>query len=198
MMQTTSSTLTWIATVDTNASAAAFEGSTPLDASSSKPPRAWAVGNNGAILAYMRRPPVYRFRNLNNGFYLWTADESEKNTIVRTLQDTWVLEGPAYRVNPASNGTPLWRFLNLRGGFYLYTADPAERDNIVRTLSGTWRLEGRAYNVSNASNGRPVWRFRNKQNGTYLLSADPAEKDAIVARLSDTWQLEGPAFRIAP
>lgn len=143
---------------------------------------------------------VYRFRNLQNGFYLWSADESEKATIIDTLSGTWAYEGVAYRINTTSadNGAPLWRFLNLRGGFYLYSADSSERDTIVRTLAGEWRLEGAAYNVSRVPTGRPVWRFRNRQDGTYLLSADPAEKDTIARTLSATWELEGPAFYIAP
>ncbi len=47
----------------------------------------------------VRHVTVYRFRNLRNGFYLWTADENEKNTILRTLQGTWLLEGPAYQMD---------------------------------------------------------------------------------------------------
>ena len=143
--------------------------------------------------------PVYRFRNLKNGFYLWTASEAEKNNIVATLSKTWVLEGVAYQINTATNTSPLWRFRNLKGGFYLYTADSSEKNNIVATLSKTWTLEGVAYNVStNPTGSQPVWRFRNNKNGTYLYSADVNEKNHIVATLSSTWTLEGPAFYIAP
>ena len=143
---------------------------------------------------------VYRFRNLRNGFYLWTADENEKNTIVRTLQGTWLLEGPAYKINTANtlNSSPLWRFVNIRGGYYLYTANPAEKASIIAKLGSTWRYEGPAYNVSTNTSGSPVWRFRNKGNGTYLYSADLNEKNSIVAKLGATWQLEGPAYYLAP
>ena len=141
---------------------------------------------------------VYRFRNLKNGFYLWTADENEKNTIVATLQGTWFLEGPAYKINTVTNLSPLWRFVNIRGGYYLYTANPAEKASVIANLSGTWRYEGPAYNVSTNSSGSPVWRFRNLQNGTYLYSADPNEKNTIVATLKNTWLLEGPAYYLAP
>ncbi len=162
----------------------------------------WAVGTGGTILKAYADPvvPVYRFRNLKNGFYLWSADENEKNNIVRTLQGTWLLEGPAYKINTANplNSSPLWRFVNIRGGYYLYTANPAEKASIIANLGSTWRYEGPAYNVSTNTSGSPVWRFRNKQNGTYLYSADLNEKNSIVAKLSATWQVEGPAYYLAP
>jgi hypothetical protein len=141
---------------------------------------------------------VYRFRNLKNGFYLWTASEAEKNNIVATLSKTWTLEGVAYRIDTVTNTSPLWRFRNIRGGFYLYTADAAEKNHIVATLSKTWVLEGVAYDVSTDPSGAPVWRFRNLKNGTYLYSADANEKNTIVATLYKTWLLEGPAYYLAP
>ena len=136
---------------------------------------------------------VYRFRNLRNGFYLWTADENEKNNIVADAPRHLAVEGPAYKINTANtaNSSPLWRFVNIRGGYYLYTANPAEKASIIANLGSTWRYEGPAYNVSTNTSGSPVWRFRNKQNGTYLYSADLNEKNSIVAKLAATWQLRG-------
>jgi Divergent InlB B-repeat domain/Repeat of unknown function (DUF5648) len=145
--------------------------------------------------------PVWRFRNLKNGFYLWSADPNEKATIINTLSATWLLEGVAYNINTSNplNSSPLWRFRNIRGGFYLYTADPSEKANIINTLGGTWLYEGPAYSVSmNSSGTAPVWRFRNLHDGTYLYSADPYEKNTIVATLGSTWLLEGPAYYLAP
>jgi photosystem II stability/assembly factor-like uncharacterized protein len=144
--------------------------------------------------------PVWRFRNLKNGFYLWSADPNEKATIVNTLSATWLLEGVAYNINTSNplNSSPLWRFRNIRGGFYLYTADPGEKATIINTLGGTWTYEGPAYNVSMSSSGAPVWRFRNLHDGTYLYSADPNEVATIVATLKSTWLLEGVAYYLAP
>ena len=141
---------------------------------------------------------VYRFRNRGNGFYLWSADETEKAFIMANLSASWDYEGVAYTRNTVSNTAPLWRFVNLNGGYYLYTADPSEKDFIITNYAATWKYEGPAYNVSRDPSGRNVWRFVNLQDGTYLLSADPAEKDSIVANLSATWKLEGPAFFLAP
>jgi len=141
---------------------------------------------------------VYRFRNLHNGFYLWTSDLYERNTIVRELKSTWLLEGPAYRTRISTNNAPLWRFCNIQGGFYLYTGDAAEKANIIATLGSTWKYEGPTFKVSMNRLGAPVWRFRNLQNGTYLYSADANEKNTIIATLGQTWLFEGPAYYLAP
>jgi len=140
---------------------------------------------------------VYRFRNLRNGYYLWTASAAERDNILDTMWDTWTLEGVAYRINTLTNTSPLWRFRNLKKGFYLYTSDPNEKNSIVAKLSKSYKLEGVAYSVSRTT-GSPVWRFQNLKDGTYLYSADPNEKANIVAKLSKTWKLEGVAYLIAP
>ena len=98
---------------------------------------------SGSAPAVMK--PVCRFRNLKNGFYLWTADENEKATIIANLSKIWRYEGPAYNVSTDSSGKAVWRFRNLKNGTYFYTADPAEKQTIANTLKSTWRLEGPAY-----------------------------------------------------
>jgi hypothetical protein len=142
---------------------------------------------------------VWRFRNRQNGFYLWTADPAERADINARLGATWQEEGVAYRIDTAdpANDSPLWRFLNKQRGFYLYSADPAERASINSRLSATWAEEGEAYKVTSAPVGTQLWRFRNRQNGTYLYSADPAERVVINNTLSGTWLEEGTAFHVA-
>ena len=83
--------------------------------------------------------PVYRFRNLKTGYYLWSADENEKAIIIATLSKIWAYEGVAYQINTAhpANSSPLWRFTNVRGGFYLYSADSKEKSGIQANLSKT-------------------------------------------------------------
>ena len=142
--------------------------------------------------------PVWRFRNLETGYYLFTADPFEKLIITGYLKDTWILEGEAYKINTVTNNTPLWRFRNIRSGFYLYTADPTERDAIVATLGDVWKLEGPVYDVSTSTTGVMVWRFRNRLDGTYLLTSDVSEREDIITKLHDTWLSEGPAFYLVP
>jgi len=144
--------------------------------------------------------PVHRFRNPKTGYYLWSANESEKAAIIATLWRTWTYEGVAYVLNTANshNSSSLWRFRNVEDGRYLYTANLDEKANVIAHFSSTWQLEGEAYRVSTDGSGDPVWRFRNLKNGSYLYSADLAEKNAIVSTLKSTWVLEGVAYYLAP
>lgn len=51
--------------------------------------------------------PLYRFRNLTNGTYLFTANESEKNNIVASYASTFKLEGVAYYVWQSTATAPV-------------------------------------------------------------------------------------------
>jgi len=143
---------------------------------------------------------VYRFRNLTNNFYLYSADPAERADINARLWRTWKEEGEAYSINPATNTSPLWRFRNLDNGCYLCLSDPVERADIKARLSAHWVEEGEAYKVSRSSvaGAKTVWRFRNRGNGTYLYSADPVERADINARLGASWKEEGEAYYLAP
>lgn len=50
--------------------------------------------------------PLYRFRNLTNGTYLFTANETEKNNIIASYGGTFSLEGVAYYVWQSTATTP--------------------------------------------------------------------------------------------
>ena len=93
--------------------------------------------------------PVYRFRNLLNGSYLYTIDENEKNTIVANYSATFTLEGTAWFASPApaAGYSPLYRFQNLTNGTYLFSAYEAEKDAIVANYAGIFLLEGISYYV---------------------------------------------------
>jgi hypothetical protein len=143
--------------------------------------------------------PVYRFYNNKNGYYLWSANESEKNDILVYGKSTWTLEGEAYKMNPVTNVDTLYRFRNLKGGYYLYTATETEMNDILTYGKKVWTLEGEAYKVSTTAAGNTtVWRFRNLKNGTYLLTGVDKEKNDILTYGKAVWVLEGPAFYIAP
>jgi sugar lactone lactonase YvrE len=93
--------------------------------------------------------PVYRFRNLLNGSYLYTIDDGEKNDIIANYSAYFVLEGPAWYASPepATGFSPLYRFRNLTNGTYLFSAYEAEKDAIVANYAGIFLLEGISYYV---------------------------------------------------
>ena len=93
--------------------------------------------------------PVYRFRNLLNGSYLYTINEGEKDDIIANYSAYFVLEGPAWYASPvpAAGFSPLFRFRNLTNGTYLFSAYEAEKDAIVANYADIFLLEGISYYV---------------------------------------------------
>ena len=93
--------------------------------------------------------PLWRFRNLKSGTYLYTADVNEKTNIQNTLSGTWFLEGYNYSVSVTSDVTtvPVWRFRCLKNATYLWTSDPNEKLTIETTLKSTYKLEGVSYYI---------------------------------------------------
>lgn len=96
--------------------------------------------------------PVWRFRNLLNGSYLYTINEGEKNDIIANYSTYFTLEGPAWFASPvpAAGYTPLYRFRNLTNGTYLFSAYESEKDAIVAGYQGIFLLEGISYYVSSS------------------------------------------------
>jgi hypothetical protein len=144
--------------------------------------------------------PVYRFFNLRTGTHFYTADPTERDSILRNMAATYRLDGPAWTVNTASpcNSVPLWRFYNVRTGTHFYTASDAEKNAVLTTMGSTYKLDGPAYNVSlSPVNADPVFRFYNPRTGTHFYTASIAERDTVIATLSSTLHYEGPAYFLA-
>lgn len=93
--------------------------------------------------------PVYRFRNLINGSYLYTINEGEKSDIIANYSATFTLEGTAWYASPVpvAGYSALYRFRNLTNGTYLFSAYETEKDAIVANYAGIFLLEGISYYV---------------------------------------------------
>ena len=91
--------------------------------------------------------PLYRFYNRRRGAHFYTASESEKANVIRTMSSIYRCEGVAYNVctSPVPNATPVHRFYNMGTGVHFYTASESEKANVMATLSGTYTYEGIAY-----------------------------------------------------
>lgn len=141
---------------------------------------------------------VYRFRNIVNGSYFWTADDAERLTVARTLYSTYSYEGIAWTLDAASPlaTCPLYRFYQYSNGCHFYTADPAEANSLMG--NGAYHYDGIAYNVSmTAPNpGSLVYRFYYMPNGSHFYSADVAEVNQIIATLGSTFRYEAPVFYV--
>lgn len=93
--------------------------------------------------------PVHRFRNQQNGSYLYTIYDAERADIISNYATTFTYEGVAwYAQQTQSTGwSPLYRFRNLLNGTYLFSANEAEKNSIVTNYASTFKLEGVAYYV---------------------------------------------------
>lgn len=96
--------------------------------------------------------PVYRFRNVINGSYLYTINNGEKNDIIANYSATFFLEGTAWYASatPAPGFSPLHRFRNLTNGTYLFSAYEAEKNAIIANYAGIFFYEGISYYVLKA------------------------------------------------
>ncbi len=102
--------------------------------------------------------PVHRFRNLNNGSYLYTIYDTERTDIATNYASTFVYEGVAWyaRQTQSDGWTPLYRFRNVTNGTYLFSAYESEKDSIIATYPTVFKLEGVAYYVRQGAPIDPV------------------------------------------
>jgi Protein of unknown function (DUF1566)/Repeat of unknown function (DUF5648) len=93
--------------------------------------------------------PVHRFRNRQNGSYLYTINDAERANIVSQYSATFVYEGVAWyaQQTPSLGWSPLYRFRNVTNGTYLFSAYESEKDAIVTNFPSIFVLEGIAYYV---------------------------------------------------
>lgn len=143
--------------------------------------------------------PVYRFYNKKNGTHFYTASETERYTVLRTLSATYAYEGPGYWVNTANpaNTVSLYRFYNKKNGTHFYTASETEAANVKATLAATYTYEGPVYGVSSVpDNATPMYRFYNKKTNSHFYTIDAVERDRVIATLGATYAFEGVAYFI--
>ena len=90
--------------------------------------------------------PVYRFADLTNGGYFYTASEEERATIEATMAATMRYESIAFYVpEEEQEGVtlPVIRLKNPDAGGYLFTANPDEALYAQLTLG--WEYQGEAF-----------------------------------------------------
>ena len=145
-------------------------------------------------------PPsaVYRFWN-TNGTHFYTASQTERDNINKTLGYAYRYEGEAYPLNYNSgrNTVPLYRFYNTANKTHFYTANQAEADNINSNFGYAYKFEGAAWHVTlDPANSMPVFRYFNVVNGTHFYTANTTERDDINSRLGYIYRYEGIAYYV--
>lgn len=102
--------------------------------------------------------PLYRFWSARMGGHFYTADEAEKDAVIKRWPDTWCFEGVAYYVYPSDTNmadtVSVSRFWGPGVQHHFYTASAAERDAVRSRWSNVWTYEGVAFRVP--ASGVPV------------------------------------------
>ena len=125
--------------------------------------------------------PVYRFVNLNNGAYFYTASGQEKDVVLAQYPhfrfEGEVFYARADGVSQQDDLVTVYRFANLQTGGYFYTANEGEKD-LVLAQYPHFRFEGAAFELPETGDLLPVYRFANIDTGGYLFTQNPAEREA--------------------
>jgi Repeat of unknown function (DUF5648) len=125
--------------------------------------------------------PVHRFRNLQNGSYLYTIYEGERSSIAANYASTFTYEGVAWyaRQSAATGWKPLYRFRNVTNGTYLFSAYESEKNAIIANYPTVFELEGVAYYVKEPD-------AVDKYVGTWLTCAATGNASAPYMKFSIT------------
>ena len=126
---------------------------------------------------------IYRLYNVSSGEHFYTADETEKEGLVKR---GWVYEGIGWRA-PAAAGTPVYRLYNPNAGDHHYTLSAEEKDALVRK---GWKDEGTAF-LSDDTKTMPIYRQYNpnqKKAGAHNYTGD-AQENSVLIRAG--WKEEG-------
>ncbi len=95
--------------------------------------------------------PVYRFWSETFGTHFYTISEVEKNVLVATDADTWMLEGVAFYAYPEgqqpAEAKPAYRFWRPENNGHFYTSDETEKDTVLKKYRDIYVFEDVAFHV---------------------------------------------------
>jgi hypothetical protein len=129
---------------------------------------------------------VYRFANLTNGGYFYTASEAEKNYVLTepSLKVKFRLDDASFFVAPDNDltGQPVFRAANRSNGAYLYSRTRPEILYAVNVI-GTWNDEGLAFRAPDVPTVNPSWTI--PSFSAYTLYSGFGTTDSIPATVNE-------------
>lgn len=138
---------------------------------------------------------VFRFLNSSVGGHFFTAETTEKDSVVAAsvFQSEGVgFEALSQAATDVELSVPIYRFFNKALGSHFFTASEEEKSQVM--LLEEFGFEGvgfRAFDEDTAST-EPVYRFFNLNTGGHFFTADINEKSAIMNL--DGLRFEGVGF----
>ncbi len=140
---------------------------------------------------------VHRFYSEALSSYFYTADQEEKDKLVKDSSEAWTYQGVAYHVPPADsepNSAPVYRFWSPTALTHFYTISEKERDKLINTLKDRWEYEGEsfwAFPRGQQTPGMiPVYRFWSPTIQRHFYTTSEEQKDKIIKEDSDVWIYE--------
>ena len=156
----------------------------------------------GSTFAQPRMRSVYRFRNRDNGTYLYTSSIAEWHKLRKpSYAKNWRYTGRAFTWDtsvPTSLTIPVYRFKNKITKKYSYTTSKTIY-NKRRSATGklTWDYQGKEFRVrrTRSIDCVALHRFRHKTKGSVLLT----KSTSTVKRLRSAtnrkrWSYEGVVY----
>jgi hypothetical protein len=146
-----------------------------------------------------RMIPVYRFRNIRNGTYFYTASEAKRYTLIRTQKRAWAFEGRAFTVDTSAtaNTAPLYQMYNTRTHKYLYTLSDTQRASLLKVRPKQWRFERIVcYVARETSATAPVYRLEKKATHGIVFTSSATVKHDLTTGHAPRYAYRGIAFRL--
>ena len=154
------------------------------------------------------RPIVYRYRNVLNGTYLFTASEKERDSL--EADPNFVaegFEGQSFRaeiepeidpmtITPFDTVIPqeVFRFRRKDNGSFFYTISDEERDFILNdpSVKDFYQIESESFFAyeNPVTDSIPVFRFFNPNLGAHLYTPNEKERDFILDTPNSPWTYE--------
>jgi len=155
--------------------------------------------NFGDTFANPAKRTVYRFRDVKNGSYFWTARESERYAAAKDKRYKYELVAWTWNTSETVCPSAMYRFYNRKTKAYLFTSSRAQRDALrSKAKARVWRFDGWGFKVSyKSTTSRPVYWFSNKKTGLPFFSTSTADKSKFSsAKYRRNWRYRGIAFYV--
>ncbi|HEY5540976.1 MAG TPA: hypothetical protein VIL41_05940 [Coriobacteriia bacterium] len=146
-----------------------------------------------------RLRPLYRFRSLKTGTYLYTASEAKRYRLIKDSKKIWAFEGATLSVDTSATGNsvPLYQLYNTRTHKYLYTTLAATRDRLLKVRPKQWRYDTIVCYVSRDTSGTaPVYKLEKKSTHGILFTSSAKVKTSLSTGRSAAFVYRGIGFRL--
>jgi peptidyl-prolyl cis-trans isomerase A (cyclophilin A) len=144
------------------------------------------------------RDDLYRFYNPFSQGHFFTANPSERDTILANPEWGYVFEGAPFKIatTAENNLNPVYRFYNPFSQGHFFTIVESEKDTVLANPEWGYIFEGVGFYAleANADIAQDVYRFYNPNSRGHFFTSSEAERDTVLANPEWGYVFEGVAF----